>query len=69
MYCFDLYSRFRYSSERCRLPVCLRAFFPHHCIKLVIVLVTEHKAYVVVINVGVHEECTFKVDATERVVT
>lgn len=69
MHGLDLYSRFGDRSERSRLPVRLSAFFPHDGVELVIVLVTEHEAHVVVINVGVHEKRAFEVYTAKRIVT
>lgn len=65
----DLYPRLGDRPERGRLPVRLRALFPHHRVELVVVLVAEHKAHVVVVDVGVHEERALEVDAAKRIVT
>lgn len=69
MHCLDLYTGLGHGPKRTRLPVRLCAFLPHDRVEFVVVLITEHEAHVIVIDVGVHEKRPLEIDAAERIVT
>lgn len=62
----ELNARFCYCAERCGLPVCLLRLLPHDHIEAGAVLVTENKAGIVIICLGIYVEGPFKVNSIKR---
>ena len=64
---FELYARLSHGPEGGCLPVGLGVLLPHDRVELVVVLVGEDEAHVVVVNLSVDKEGSFKVYSSESV--
>lgn len=65
----DRQARVALSSCRCVGPVGLGDLFPHDCVEARAGLVAKNKASIVIISVGVDEECSTEIHCAELVKT
>merc|ERR1712002_408505 len=69
LYQFELNAWLCHCPKRCRLPVGLRVFLPHHRVELVVVLIAEDETHIVVVNLRVDKEGALEIDAAEPMKT
>lgn len=65
----DLNSGLGVSDERLLVPIFLRVSFPRDCIESFVALVTEDESDVIIIDLGINEKRSFKINVGKRIVS